>query len=284
MLSTVEIVELEKKLFRYRFKQRIHYALFFIVFSCLGAGVYFFYPLIIADAHQSNSKPEVVETNMTKMSTVIEDSNETNESKETIVERSTTKQEDTLLLQLPVISSTSSATKKTYAPPPEDFDTSSVGVKEERLSNKISARKLTDTVDEPTFYRSKEEQIDATLLPPPPLGEEKPKGFIKIESHEINSISYLKEKFDSTHNIVFALMLAEEYYLNKNYTECNKWALIANNIDADNEKSWVWFAKSKVKLGNKDDAILALKTYLKNNKSQAAQSLLNQITLGETIN
>jgi len=79
-------------------------------------------------------------------------------------------------------------------------------------------------------------------------------------------------------------MLAEEYYLNKNYNESNKWALIANNIDAGNEKSWLWFAKSKYKLGHKDDAILALKAYLKNNKSSAVESLLNQITVGEMMN
>ena len=84
--------------------------------------------------------------------------------------------------------------------------------------------------------------------------------------------------------ITFAIMLAEEYYTNKNYSECNKWALIANNIDAENEKSWIWFAKSKVKLGQKNDAILALKTYLKSNKSQSIQSLLNQIMVGEPIN
>jgi predicted nucleotidyltransferase len=76
-------------------------------------------------------------------------------------------------------------------------------------------------------------------------------------------------------------MLAEEYYTNKNYSESNKWALIANHIDADNEKSWLWFAKSKVKLGQKEDAIVALKAFLKNNKSQAAQTLLNKINLGE---
>ena len=59
---------------------------------------------------------------------------------------------------------------------------------------------------------------------------------------------------------------------------------IANNIDTENEKSWILFAKSKVKLGQKNDAILALKTYLKSNKSQSIQSLLNQIMVGEPIN
>ncbi|MCD8544732.1 MAG: M28 family metallopeptidase [Sulfurospirillum cavolei] len=176
--------------------------------------------------------------------------------------------EEILRLRLPdSLSKTSSASdKKSYTPPPEDFDTPPLKKKAENELD-LPVLKRNGSSEEPTFYRNKEEQIDATLLPPPPpLEESKTKGVIKIESKEINSISYLKEKFDTTHNIVFALMLAEEYYLSKNYVESNKWALIANNLDAENEKSWIWFAKSKVKLGQKEDAILALKTYLKKHK------------------
>ena len=99
----------------------------------------------------------------------------------------------------------------------------------------------------------------------------------------MNSIEYLKEKYEKTHSIVYALMLSEEYYLTKNYQESNKWAIISNNLDAENEKSWILFAKTKVKLGRKDDAITALRAYVKNNKSQAAQALLNQLIIGEPI-
>ena len=134
---------------------------------------------------------------------------------------------------------------------------------------------------ETTFYRNTDESIDTSVLAPPLLEDIKQKGMVKIESQEINSIHYLKEKFEKTNNIIFALMLAEEYYLSKDYVQSNKWALIANQLDADNEKSWLWFAKSKVKLGQKEDAIVALKAYIKNNKSKAAQTLLNQIHLGE---
>ena len=75
--------------------------------------------------------------------------------------------------------------------------------------------------------------------------------------------------------------VAYNVYTTKNYTESSKWALIANQLDPDSEKSWLWFAKSKLKLGQKEDAIVALKAYLKTNKSKAAQTLLNQISLGE---
>lgn len=292
MLSTVEIVELEKKLARYRLKKRLYYVVFvaLVALSILAAylvDIRFFRtmpvtpnPVIGIDANQTllSAMPE-------------EDKNKTAAEENTTEAPSSQSNNDVLLLKLPTIVSNSTASsmaKKTYSPPPaEDFDTptgGASGVTETPLNNRLSMRKPTESNDN-TFYRAKDEQIDGALLPPPlPSEEVKPKGYIKIESHEVNSISYLKDKFDTTHNIIFAIMLAEEYYTNKNYSECNKWALIANNIDAENEKSWIWFAKSKVKLGQKNDAILALKTYLKSNKSQSIQSLLNQIMVGEPIN
>lgn len=153
-------------------------------------------------------------------------------------------------------------------------------IKEESIDTKISSRKPVNT--EETFYRSPEEKINTALLPPQ-LEEIKEKSIIKIETHEVNSIQYLKEKFDKTHNIVFALALAEDYYANKNYKESNKWALIANNIDAENEKSWIIFAKTKFKLGQKEDAIRALEAYLKTNKSKSIQSLVHHMSIGENI-
>jgi len=294
MLSHSEINELEKKLSKYRLKRTLLYSGSILIGLSAVATLSLLFFLYRSDVptlqevHQvphetiqekesngssvSSSPVLTVENNMTKVENTIPDMPQ-EKSKEEI-----------LRLRLPdTLNKTSASEKRAYTPPPEDFDTPPVKKKAENELD-LPVLKRNGSSEEPTFYRNKEEQIDTTLLPPPPpLEESKPKGVIKIESQEINSISYLKEKFDTTHNIVFALMLAEEYYLSKNYVESNKWALIANNLDAENEKSWIWFAKSKVKLGQKEDAILALKTYLKNTKSQAAQSLLNQITLGEPI-
>lgn len=105
---------------------------------------------------------------------------------------------------------------------------------------------------------------------------------IAIDMKEIDTITYLKEKYYATSSIVFALMLCEEYYDNKNYKESLKWALTANDIDSENTKTWFWFAKSKVKLNQKDDAIKALKAYLANNSSKRLSTLLNKIELGDT--
>lgn len=104
---------------------------------------------------------------------------------------------------------------------------------------------------------------------------------ITIDTKKIDTITYLKNKFYSTSNIVFALMLSEEYYKKSDYKESLKWSLTANDIDYKNEKTWYWFAKSKVKLNQRDDAIRALKAFLLNNESSKLQTLLHKIEAGE---
>ncbi len=288
MLNAIEIVELEKKVFQYRLKQRLHYLVFTALLFLIALIGVFLYPTFVAfispNEKISITIPQPVEANVSSLdSNVSFNSLETNTTVKYIpTNANVQKTDETLFLQLPIISKNSPEKKEQYLPEPIEKK-KSFGIQEEELDNRVATRKMPGSIEDESFYRSKEEKIDTALLPPPLLEEPKQKGVIKIETHEVNSIQYLKDKFDKTHNITFALMLAEEYYLAKNYNESNKWALIANNTDSENEKSWIWFAKSKIKLGHKEDAALALKAYLKNNKSQAAQSLLNQINVGEVI-
>lgn len=290
MLSTVEIVELEKKVFQYRLKQRLHYLIIgSSVFLFVLVGL-FFYPLVldvVNDKEKESATDTLMKNEITAMdnnlsTTTADEANNSTAKYMPSTSNNEQKADETLTLQLPIIGKNSSDKKSSYLPEPVEKK-SAFGIQEEELENRILTRKTPNAINDESFYRSKEEKIDTMLLPPPLLEEPKQKGVIKIETHEVNSIQYLKEKFEKTHSITFALMLAEEYYLAKNYNESNKWALIANNVDSENEKSWIWFAKSKIKLGHKEDAALALKAYLKNNKSQAAQSLLNQIAVGEVI-
>jgi len=287
MLNANEIVELEKKVFKYRMKQRLHYVIFIALFLIVTLGGFFLYPIFTTFIHPNEKSSPIIQqlpqANSGESNTSIVTPLETNTTtKDTSITSNIQKKEEILFLQLPIIGKNTPEKRESYLPEPIEKK-KSFGIQEEELDNRVLARKMPANLDDESFYRSKDEKIDTALLPPPLLEEPKQKGIIKIETHEVNSIQYLKEKFEKTHNITFALMLAEEYYLAKNYNESNKWALIANNADSENEKSWIWFAKSKIKLGHKEDAALALKAYLKNNKSQAAQSLLNQINVGEVI-
>lgn len=103
---------------------------------------------------------------------------------------------------------------------------------------------------------------------------------IKMHSSDADTTNYLKEKFDATGNIVFALMVSEEYYHMNNYNDAIRWALTANEIDPKNERSWILFAQSKVKLGYTKEAIMALEEFLKANNSGKIESLLIKIKRG----
>ncbi|MDD3342518.1 MAG: hypothetical protein PHR87_02965 [Sulfurospirillaceae bacterium] len=284
MLSASEIADLERKVAHYRFKRKAHYlvyALLVIVF--LGIMVYtysIFDKKPIIKTNQMDNNVTATLTQLVKPSpTIIPESPvSTSEkiltSEENDINNSVT---ETLELRLPTIKTPKQQKEENFKP--KDFTNTS---QEEKNSHKDLILKVPTKIEEPPYYRGNEEKIESTMLAPPALlMDDTVKSKITIETQEINSIQYLKDKFEKTHNIIFALMLAEENYLNKKYDESLKWSLMANSIDAENEKSWLWFAKSKMKLGKQNDAITALESYLKNNKSAAAQSLLNQITMGE---
>ncbi len=98
-----------------------------------------------------------------------------------------------------------------------------------------------------------------------------------ISSKSVASLSFIKKKFYATNNIHFSLLLSQRFYDKKQYDKALKWALISNEIDENNEKSWVLFAKSKMKLGKPQDALNALNVYLKNQNSSQVKKVLDDI-------
>ena len=92
-----------------------------------------------------------------------------------------------------------------------------------------------------------------------------------------SSIQKIKKRFYKSHSFPLAIKIAQQFLSKKSYKRSLKWALIANEIDTKSEKSWILFAKSKVALGQKKDAINALSEYLKNHKSSNVKTLLDDI-------
>jgi len=101
-----------------------------------------------------------------------------------------------------------------------------------------------------------------------------------ISSKKLNRIDYYKEKYFDSGKIIYANLIAQIFYDKAKYKESLKWAIIANDIDSSNEESWILFAKDKVKIGQKQDAINALEAYLKFNKSKKLSLLLSNIKNG----
>lgn len=118
-----------------------------------------------------------------------------------------------------------------------------------------------------------QERVETLEITPPRIN-------IEYKTTQRDTTAYLREKFDSTKNIVFALMLSEEYYGLEDYPQARKWALIANEADPKNERSWILFAMAQAKLDNTKEAISALEEFLKNNSSTNAQLLLDKLKKG----
>ncbi|EAI3885923.1 CDC27 family protein [Campylobacter fetus] len=101
---------------------------------------------------------------------------------------------------------------------------------------------------------------------------------IKIESQTIDmSVESLKSKFDSTNDIKYAILLAEEFYKQNDYENAIKWAFTINSIDENEVKGWVIFAKAKYKIGKKEDALTVLNALQEKNRSASIEELIEQI-------
>jgi hypothetical protein len=87
---------------------------------------------------------------------------------------------------------------------------------------------------------------------------------------------YIK-KFKKTNDFKLALKLSRLYYTSKDYKKSLKWAMIANELNDKDDRSWILFAKTKIKLGDKSIAKKALITYNKTYHSKKVKELLKRI-------
>ena len=280
MFNAEDIIELEKKWFRYRTKKNINF--YGLILVCLIFFSAVLYQIVIHDI--SDSTPKVLENNNTKVNSVYTiETNNTKANKE-----------------IKTIKELNNTTKTSQAEDLNITKNKPIKVKQivaESNTSKLSLFKLEPTIQGSELFSSdgfltlntkhsnaeEKNAVNKQAQKVQPIREitlkKKPK--ISIDMQEIDTIKYLKDRYYSTSSIVFALMLSEEYYFNKKYKNSLKWALTANDIDAQNTKSWYWFAKAKVKLNKKEDAIKALEAYLSNNSSKRLSTLLHKIKLGD---
>ncbi len=298
MISSKEIVDLEKKYSKFILKKRIKLLLYiFFIFLVVFFLIYYFFYVNTIKTQKKITDIDKIQTINTLISNT--DTNKTfekNTVKVKITERAhnnTTKsiEADTksLLTQKPLTQKPLTTNNKKQKESKKRSDTpfyfKLVPTKKNSL-NQAPSKKLifrfssnqkdkiqTDEVKQKIVKnRDKNDTIA-------PSNSSRPK--IDIEMKDIDSIQYLKDKFKKTNDIIFALMLCENYYSQKDYKSSLKWSIIANDIDSDSERSWIWFAKSKYRLNQKDDAIKALKSFLKRDDSAYIKSLLRQIVNGE---
>jgi len=108
-----------------------------------------------------------------------------------------------------------------------------------------------------------------------PVIRKKPINIIKVASS--NAYKDVERRFRRSHNINDSIFLANMYYKKKNYQKAIYWAKQTNKLDNNIEESWLIFAKCKVKLGHKNEAIRVLKAYIRRSNSYEAKKLLKKL-------
>jgi tetratricopeptide (TPR) repeat protein len=105
---------------------------------------------------------------------------------------------------------------------------------------------------------------------------------IKIEKKQSsNDIDDVVKRFNKNNNPALSLFVARRYYEMGMYEKSYNYALITNELNNDIEDSWIIFAKSLVKLDEKDTAVKMLKKYIEYSSSHKASVLLNKIVTGK---
>lgn len=286
MLEVSEIISLEKRWLKYKTKQYLKNIIpIFVLISAIPLA-WLAYSYILDN--QTKTTPSQKEQNKTltimeatsKEDTKVAVSKENNASMSKDLQHYRTLQDDIRqeILSIKQAAKTSELSKvsseetiskppkKSPPPPkPKKVQAKPEPIKEELIDDDFLIENLVEI--EP-YYE------DDIIVP------QKPR--INIETSEIKGFENLKNKFYETRSIIFALMLSEEYYHAKDYKNSLKWALVANEIDATNERSWIIFAKAKAKNGQPKEAIKALEAYLKTNpNAQEIKTIIQKIKLGQ---
>jgi len=144
--------------------------------------------------------------------------------------------------------------------------------KEKKHSNRVKAKPSTylTSAELSKVRRSSNEERDTTKLKN-----------IHMHSSSKNYIETMKTKFSRNRTPREALLLAKAFYREKNYKESEKWALEANKLDSNLDESWIIFAQTKAKMGEKSEAVKILAMYYKKSKSHKVLAMIEKIKTGK---
>ena len=121
---------------------------------------------------------------------------------------------------------------------------------------------------------------DTSQRPMNTVDSTKQKKKVQIDIFETSSVTAYEDvenRFFVSRDVDDALFLAKSYYKKGLYEKAEFWALETNKLDGNIEESLLIFAKSKAKLGHKNEAITILSNYLSKTASQDAKDILSRI-------
>jgi hypothetical protein len=132
-----------------------------------------------------------------------------------------------------------------------------------------------EPVLEPVESLGSAQEVKSTL--PKPESVHKKMHLDILETSNVTAYKDVESRFYQTHDTDDSLFLAKSYFDRGEYKKAEYWALQTNKADSSIEESWLLFAHAKAKLGQKQDAIKVLKTYIAKTNSVEAKRLLEQI-------
>ncbi len=121
------------------------------------------------------------------------------------------------------------------------------------------------------------EVIEETVVKAQTRPETKISIITKDDEDDLNDVI---KRFKQNKNPALSLFVAKRYYSIGAYQKAYNYALMTNDIDSEIEESWLIFAKSLVKLDQKEMAVKTLSSYLDKTESTKAKHLLEEITQG----
>lgn len=266
-----KVAELEKRWFQYRVKKMVSPLVSLSFFSVVVGASYYFYT---TKAHTLFSMP--LSEKVTNVLGVTMDVNDTLKTRENMVLKEEITPKVNKTVEVPKVSEEMIA----LAPiiPVIDLE------KEERIRDVVKA-KHSKTVKR--VAAKKNTYLTASELAVITKAEKKVQSVphktkkINFKSTTVNYVDTLKAKFEKSKNSRDALLLSKAYYKEGKYKASEQWALSANKLNNSLEDSWLLFAKSKAKLGKKQEAVKILVSYYKKSNSVKAKDLIGQIKTGK---
>jgi len=107
------------------------------------------------------------------------------------------------------------------------------------------------------------------------------KNKINLQVKEVKSEEALLKRFKAAGDFESANSLAILYFKSEQYERSIFWSKKASKLNAQDESSWMIYAKSKNKLGKKEEAIKSLELYLDYFSSDKIRKLLNLYRSGK---
>lgn len=135
-------------------------------------------------------------------------------------------------------------------------------------------------IKEEKLFQSQPKKVqkkDSSKHTDPLKSEKKPSSLQLVSTRTNNTLQHIINRFQRTRDPKLALYIAQSFYNKRAYEEAVRWSIMANSIDPSNEESWIVYAKAKVRLNRKEEAIKALKIYLNQYVSKKVQTYLKYL-------